>query len=104
MPNLVLLSTSEIFCQLSAPLYVLARLLYMPYIAIIHSGQRVKYEMIRLYACADPEMSVRGVHFFLFFKLFFIDEGRGDPKTTINEPSSARQRNGTFKWVTLAGR
>ena len=46
--------------------------------------------------CADPESFVRGGpkfdnHFFL------VDEGREDPSTTINRPSSASQLI-SIKW------
>ena len=46
--------------------------------------------------CADPESFVRGGPTFttFFFKLM---RGREDPNTTINGPSSARQRN-AIKW------
>ena len=46
-------------------------------------------------ACADPESFVRGgstlTTFFSF--LFYFDEGRKDPNTTISGSSTARQRN-----------
>ena len=50
-------------------------------------------------ACADPESFVGGGPNLTFFFFFWggggevVDEGREDPNTTINGPSSARQRN-----------
>ena len=58
----------------------------------------------------DPENFVRVgptfttvffFHFFFFFFVFLVDEGKEDPNTTTNEPSSARQRNAiemAFQW------
>ena len=44
--------------------------------------------------CADPESFVRGGPTLTKFDFhLFLDEGREDPNTTINRPSSARQRN-----------
>ena len=42
-------------------------------------------------ACADPESYVRAGPNLITF--FVVDEGVDGPITTINEPSSARQRN-----------
>ena len=46
-------------------------------------------------SCADPESFANGV--------FFVDEGRDDPNTTISGPTSARQRNAcrTYDGTTL---
>ena len=41
--------------------------------------------------CADPERFVIGGS--NFDNVFFNDEGRKDPNTTISGPSSARQQN-----------
>ena len=44
--------------------------------------------------CADPESFVRGgPNLITFFFFFLADEGKENPNTTINGPSSARQRN-----------
>ena len=50
--------------------------------------------LIVLHACAGPESFVRGgPNLKTFFSLFVVDERIEDPNTTINGPSSARQRN-----------
>ena len=49
--------------------------------------------------CGDPESFFRGgptlTIFFIYFLL--VEEGRGDPSTTISGPSSAHQQN-AIKW------
>ena len=44
----------------------------------------------RFSQCADPESFVRGGPILISL---FVDEGIEDPGTTINRPSSGRQRN-----------
>ena len=44
--------------------------------------------------CTDAESFVReGPTLKMFFFLILVDDGREDPNTTINRPSTARQRN-----------
>ena len=44
-------------------------------------------------SCVDSENFVRVGSIF-----FLVDEGRGDPNTTINSQALARQQNAIFKW------
>ena len=46
-----------------------------------------------LSSCADPDSSVRGWGHNIFFKPFFLGEGKEDLNTTKSGPSSAHQRN-----------
>ena len=52
-----------------------------------------KIQLFEVQPCADPESYVRGGPTLTFL----VDEGREDQNTTIEGPSSARQRN-TFRW------
>ena len=66
--------------------------------ALIISSLYCRYDwLVGTEICADLERFVIGgptiTTFFLFFVvLYFLDEGKGDPNTTISRPSSARQR------------
>ena len=47
-------------------------------------------EVLQQTSCADPERFVRRGP---TLTRFLVDEGGGDPNTTISGPTSARQRN-----------